>query len=75
MVNWVQVIEGTIFSRSLKSATETLLITDDGSATKVQLEIKRKMRGTAKLGALFVARAQKKELDAALDHLEAALDG
>lgn len=75
MVTWEQQIEGTVFARSLRSASETLKVEPAGDSTKVELTIRRRMRGTARLGALFIAKAQRREIDQALSQLSEALNG
>lgn len=74
-VTWNQEIEGSIFERSLRSASERLTLHPRQAGTLVELEIRRRMRGTARFGAAFIARAQKQQLERALDRLEEAVDG
>lgn len=76
-VRWEQRIDGTIFQRSLRAAAERIEFreSDDGRGVTVKLTIERKMRGTARLGGLMIARAQGRELDEALDSLERSFSG
>lgn len=67
---WEQEITGTPFARSVSRSVETIEALPAAGGTKVTLTIRRHLRGTAKMGALLVARGQRKELDEALDRLE-----
>jgi hypothetical protein len=68
--SWKQDLVGTPFARSVLEAIESIRVEADPQGTLVTLTIRRKMKGTAKMGALLVARGQRKELDEALNRLE-----
>lgn len=69
---WAQELAGTAFERSVKSSEETIEVAGTNSGTTVQLTIARRLRGTARLGGIFVARGQKRELEAAIAGLKGA---
>ena len=68
--SWKQDLVGTPFARSVVEAIESIRVEPSAQGSLVTLTIRRKMRGTAKIGALLVARGQRKELDEALNRLE-----
>jgi len=68
--SWEQDLVGTPFARSVVEAIESIRVEPTAQGSLVTLTIRRKMRGTAKMGALLVARGQRKELDEALNRLE-----
>jgi hypothetical protein len=74
-VRWVQELEGTPFARSVKSAAEEVSVEETDGGSRIELVIERRMKGTARLGGLLIARGQRRELDQALDRLEVRLDG
>ncbi|MEI6447817.1 MAG: SRPBCC family protein [Actinomycetes bacterium] len=74
-VRWVQQLEGTPFARSLRSGAEEVTVEEAGAGSKIELVIERRMKGTARLGGLLISRGQRRELDEALDRLEARLSG
>jgi uncharacterized protein YndB with AHSA1/START domain len=72
---WEQQIAGdSPFAKLLRSsATEIRLQTAAGDATKVTIEQTQKLRGINRFGGFMVKRATRRQLDEALDGLEAAL--
>lgn len=70
---WRQQLKDTAFERSVKQSDETVEIAESRDGSKIQLTIARKLRGTAKLGSLFVAKGQRRELEAALSGLRGVL--
>jgi len=71
-VTWAQTVAGTPFERSVKSSSEAIELQPEGDESVVSLTISRKLRGTAKLGSLFVRRGQKRQLESAASGLERA---
>jgi carbon monoxide dehydrogenase subunit G len=69
-ISWEQDLAGTPFARSVLQAVEAIQAEPADGGTKVTLTIRRKLKGTAKMGSLLVARGQRKELDEALRRLE-----
>jgi len=69
-ISWEQDLAGTPFARSVSQAVETIAAEPSDGGTKVTLTIRRKLKGTAKMGAALVARGQRKQLDEALNRLE-----
>jgi len=66
---WEQDLEGTPFERIL-SASETVVRLEPAAAgTRVTLELRQRLRGSARLGAFLVRRAARRQLDDALSRL------
>ena len=70
---WSQQVIGTPFAKSVRSSTEIMSLETADEGTVVTLSIERKLKGTARLGAPLVARAQRQELIKAMDSLEGRL--
>jgi carbon monoxide dehydrogenase subunit G len=70
---WRQELEQTPFERFLRESVTGVILEPAGNATKVELRIARKLRGLARFGGLQMRRAVRRELDAALDQLEAVV--
>jgi uncharacterized protein YndB with AHSA1/START domain len=71
---WALETQGTPFERVFAaSETEVRLAPADGGGTRVELELRQRLRGAARLGGLLVRRAGRRELHSALDALEAEL--
>lgn len=67
---WTQQLEGTAFERSIRSAEETIEIVPEADSTVVRLTLRRRLRGTARLGSAFIGRGQRRELEMARAALE-----
>ena len=68
--SWTQELAGSPFERLLdESVTELRLEQADGG-TKVTIELRRRLRGMARLGGMLFRRAGRRQLDEALDGLE-----
>jgi hypothetical protein len=50
-----------------------VILQDAGDSTEVELRIVRKLRGLARFGGIQMRRAVRRELDGALDRLEAVI--
>jgi len=74
-VCWQQDLVGTAFARSVKSSQETIKVVASASGSTVDLSIRRRLKGTARLGSILVHRGQRRELNAAAENLKANLDG
>jgi uncharacterized protein YndB with AHSA1/START domain len=71
---WRQELDQTPFERFLReSVTGVILAGGRDGGTRVELRIVRKMRGLARFGGIQMRRAARKELDGALDALEAVM--
>jgi uncharacterized protein YndB with AHSA1/START domain len=68
---WEQEVAGSPFERIVAFARTEVRLAPDGTGTRVTLEARQRMRGTARLGGFMVRRATRKILDGALDGLEA----
>ena len=69
---WEQQLVNTPFERVLASSqVEVRLEPQDGGATRVALSLVQRLRGMARLGSFMVRGAGRRQLDAALDGLEA----
>ena len=72
-VVWRQELAQTPFERFLRESLTGVILAPAGGDTTVELRIVRKMRGLARFGGIQMRRAVRRELDGALDGLEAAL--
>jgi uncharacterized protein YndB with AHSA1/START domain len=69
---WAQQLVNTPFERVLAaSEVEVRLERDGDAATRVAMSLVQRLRGMARLGSFLVRRAGRRQLDAALDGLEA----
>ena len=69
---WAQQVVNTPFERVLAlSEVEVRLAADGAGATRVALSLDQRLRGMALLGSFMVRRAARRQLDGALDGLEA----
>jgi uncharacterized protein YndB with AHSA1/START domain len=68
---WAQQLAGSPFERLLRSHVTSVALADAGpAATNVTLAVAARGRGTARLGSFMLRRAQRRQLDEALDALE-----
>jgi uncharacterized protein YndB with AHSA1/START domain len=70
---WRQELAQTPFERFLRESLTGVILESSDGATKVELRIVRKMRGLARFGGIQMRRAVRRELDGALDQLEAVV--
>src|SRR3954452_789473 len=70
---WRQELDQTPFERFLRESVTGVILEPAGLATTVELRSVRKLRGLARFGGIQMRRAARRELDGALDGLEAAL--
>ncbi|HEX4718024.1 MAG TPA: SRPBCC family protein [Thermoleophilaceae bacterium] len=70
---WRQELAQTPFERFLRESVTGVILEGAGETTKVELRIVRKLRGLARFGGIQMRRAARKELDRALDQLEAVI--
>jgi uncharacterized protein YndB with AHSA1/START domain len=70
-VVWRQELAQTPFERFMRESVTGVILEPAGAATAVELRIVRKLRGLARFGGLQMRWAIRKELDGALDQLEA----
>src|SRR5690242_15312759 len=68
---WRQELAQTPFERFLRESVTGVILERAGDDTKVELRIVRKLRGLARFGVIQMRLAARKELDGALDELEA----
>ena len=69
---WAQQLVNTPFERVVAlSEVEVRLAADEAGATRVALSLDQRLRGMARLGSFMVRRAARRQLDGALDGLEA----
>jgi uncharacterized protein YndB with AHSA1/START domain len=72
LLAWRQELAGSPFERVLSESVTALLIEpEDGGGTRVELRLRNRARGLARLGSLQMGAAMRRQLDAALDGLEA----
>ncbi|MEA2346220.1 MAG: hypothetical protein QOG62_7 [Thermoleophilaceae bacterium] len=72
-LEWQQELVDTPFERILAGSETELLLSEDGSGTRVELVATRKLRGMALFGGMLVRRATAKQLDEALSGLARAV--
>jgi uncharacterized protein YndB with AHSA1/START domain len=70
---WRQELAQTPFERFLRESVTGVILQPAGGSTKVELRIVRKLRGLARFGGVQMRRAVRRELDSALDQLEAVI--
>ena len=70
---WRQELDQTPFERFMRESITGVILAPAGDATKVELRIVRKLRGLARFGGIQMRRAVRRELDAALDGLQAVV--
>ena len=70
---WRQELEQTPFERFMRESVTGVILQPSGDATNVELRIVRKLRGLARFGGIQMRRAVRRELDAALDGLQAVV--
>jgi len=68
---WAQDIPGTPFERILTAAETEVRLRPAPQGTQVVLELSQKLRGFSRFGGFMVRGAARRQLDAALDALEA----
>ena len=74
LLRFEQDIEGTPFEGFLEEAVTTIEAVPDGDGTKVTISTKHRLRGIARIGGgTLLKRATRKQLDEALDALEAVV--
>jgi uncharacterized protein YndB with AHSA1/START domain len=70
---WRQELAQTPFERFLRESITGVILSGSGEATRVELRIVRRLRGLARFGGIQMRRAVRRELDSALDALEAVV--
>jgi uncharacterized protein YndB with AHSA1/START domain len=70
---WALDVEGSPFAPTFVSSETTVRVAPASGGTEVRLELRQKLRGAARLGALLVRRANARQLRAALDAVQAEL--
>ncbi len=70
---WRQELAQTPFERFLRESVTGVILEGANGSTKVELRIVRRLRGLARFGGVQMRRAARKELDGALDQLEAVM--
>jgi len=68
---WAQQLAGTPFERVLARSETEIRLEPDGDATRVAISLAQRPRGLALLGSFMVRAAARRQLDEALDGLEA----
>ena len=70
---WRQELAQTPFERFLRESITGVILAGEGEATKVELRTVRRLRGLARFGGLQMRLAVRRELESALDGLEAVV--
>ncbi|MEA2154907.1 MAG: hypothetical protein QOE11_1047 [Solirubrobacteraceae bacterium] len=68
---WAQQVTGTPFERILARSETEIRLEPDGDGTRVAISLAQRPRGLALLGSFMVRSAARRQLDEALDGLEA----
>jgi uncharacterized protein YndB with AHSA1/START domain len=71
---WRQELDQTPFERFLRESITGVILETAGDATSGELRIVRRLRGLARFGGFQMRRAIRRELDGALDGLQAAFE-
>jgi uncharacterized protein YndB with AHSA1/START domain len=71
--SWAQEIEGTPFEGILRLSHTEVILQPDSGGTKVTIALRQRLRSFARLGGMLVRRASGRQLEEALDGLEAAV--
>jgi uncharacterized protein YndB with AHSA1/START domain len=69
--SWAQQVAGTPFERILARSETEIRLEPAGDATHVAISLSQRPRGLALLGSFMVRAAARRQLDEALDGLEA----
>jgi uncharacterized protein YndB with AHSA1/START domain len=72
---WAQQLVGSPFERLLSEHRTAVSLAQSGGGTAVELTVSSKGRGTARLGAFMMRRAQARQLDEALETLSEVVTG
>lgn len=74
LLRWQQDIEGTPFEGFLRESGTAIEVAADGDGTRVTITTRHRLRGLARIGGgVMLRRATRKQLDEALDALEAVV--
>lgn len=71
---WRQELAQTPFERFMRESITGVILENAGDATTVELRIVRRLRGLARFGGFQMRRAIRRELDGALNALQAAFE-
>jgi uncharacterized protein YndB with AHSA1/START domain len=69
LCRWTQEVEGTPFERLLDRSETEVRVAADVDDARVELVVRQRLRGSARLGGFLVRRATARVLDEALDAL------
>ena len=73
VLRWKQELAGSPFERVVAEAVTEVQLEDDGNGgTRVTISLRRRLKGTARLGGFMFRRAARSQLDEALEGLERA---
>ena len=73
--SWTQQVTGTPFERILARSETEIRLEPEGHGTAVAISLSQRPRGLALLGGFMVRAAAARQLDEALDGLEALVQG
>jgi uncharacterized protein YndB with AHSA1/START domain len=69
LCRWSQDVDGTPFERILSASETEVRLAPAAGGTRVTLQLRQRLRGTARLGGFLVRRAARRQLAEALDAL------
>jgi carbon monoxide dehydrogenase subunit G len=70
---WDQVVAGSPFERFMSAFGVVAEVEPDGGGSRVTLTAEQKLRGMSRFGGFLAKRGMRRQLDEALDGLEAVL--
>ena len=70
---WSLDVRDSPFERVFTESVTEVRLTPEGERTRVELELRQRLRGLSRFGGFLVRRAGRKQLRKALDRLEEAL--
>lgn len=73
LLRFEQELAGSPFERVIAASQTRIALEPEAEGTRVEVELRQRLRGVSKLGAFLVRRATGRILDEALDGLEAAV--
>jgi uncharacterized protein YndB with AHSA1/START domain len=71
--SWAQEVQGTPFEGILKESRTEVRLEPEGADTQITIAVRQKLRSFARLGGMLVRRASGRQLDEALEGLEAVV--
>jgi uncharacterized protein YndB with AHSA1/START domain len=71
--SWAQEVRGTPFEGILKESRTEVRLEPEGAGTQITIAVRQRLRSFARLGGMLVRRASGRQLEEALEGLEAVV--